>query len=188
MRDPSIALSWTELLDPDSPWALLAIGPESSLDGFAGECLAGTECRIVRGGNCRDSVQLFREWAAALQFPYYFGHNWDAFEECIRDLDWLCAQRLFIFVSHVDEVLASEPERYVTLMDILGSAVNDRQAQRGRVEDRPELVRVILHADALNSVQERLTASPSPVAVRYLAEDARSGDQRDSQSEGAELE
>jgi hypothetical protein len=30
---------------------------------------------------------IFDEFAAAFQFPYYFGENKDAFDECLRDLD-----------------------------------------------------------------------------------------------------
>jgi hypothetical protein len=29
------------------------------------------------------------EFAASFQFPYYFGENWPAFDECINDLSWL---------------------------------------------------------------------------------------------------
>ncbi len=29
------------------------------------------------------------ELAEALQFPDYYGKNWDAFDECMCDLDWL---------------------------------------------------------------------------------------------------
>ncbi len=32
---------------------------------------------------------LFQELAQRLYFPDYFGANWDALWECIRDLSWL---------------------------------------------------------------------------------------------------
>jgi ribonuclease inhibitor len=31
--------------------------------------------------------ELHRLLAEAFRFPDYYGHNWDAFDECIRDVD-----------------------------------------------------------------------------------------------------
>ena len=33
--------------------------------------------------------RLLATYAGQLQFPQYFGWNWDAFEEGLRDLSWL---------------------------------------------------------------------------------------------------
>jgi hypothetical protein len=35
-----------------------------------------------------DKPQLLKNIAAALQFPDWFGHNWDALEDCLTDLSW----------------------------------------------------------------------------------------------------
>ncbi|MBF6276303.1 MULTISPECIES: barstar family protein [Nocardia] len=47
----------------------------------------GYIAREVRGAKMRTTAGVFDEFAAALQFPYYFGDNRDAFDECLRDLD-----------------------------------------------------------------------------------------------------
>jgi hypothetical protein len=43
--------------------------------------------RELRGAKMRTLAGVFDEFAAAFQFPYYFGENKDAFDECLRDLD-----------------------------------------------------------------------------------------------------
>ncbi|WP_405489490.1 barstar family protein [Nocardia sp. NBC_00511] len=43
--------------------------------------------RELRGRRMRTVAEVFDEFAAAFQFPYYFGENKDAFDECLRDLD-----------------------------------------------------------------------------------------------------
>ncbi|MTK34715.1 hypothetical protein GL305_33545 [Nocardia seriolae] len=48
-------------------------------DGYLSRELRGRKMRTVAG--------VFDEFAAAFQFPYYFGENKDAFDECLRVLD-----------------------------------------------------------------------------------------------------
>ncbi|WP_067562001.1 barstar family protein [Nocardia acidivorans] len=43
--------------------------------------------RELRARKMRTVAEVFDEFAAAFQFPYYFGENKDAFDECLRDLD-----------------------------------------------------------------------------------------------------
>jgi len=33
--------------------------------------------RFIRGKKSQDRVACFNEFSASLQFPYYFGENWD---------------------------------------------------------------------------------------------------------------
>jgi hypothetical protein len=49
-----------------------------------------------------------QEHAAALQFPPYFGHNWDALDECLTDLSWLGAAPFAVFVLDAHLVLELE--------------------------------------------------------------------------------
>jgi RNAse (barnase) inhibitor barstar len=39
------------------------------------------------GAAIRSQEDFFRELARVLEFPDYFGHNWDAVSDCLGDLD-----------------------------------------------------------------------------------------------------
>ena len=70
---------------------------------------------VVDGHACRTRAAFFREAARALEFPAYFGHNWDAFLDCLRDLD-----RPALIVVHADELLVDEdPRQFAILFEIL---------------------------------------------------------------------
>ena len=55
-------------------------------------------CRI-RGLLCHTLDAFFQEVSAALRFPDYFGWNWDAFDECMTDLDWLLFSEIDIIID-----------------------------------------------------------------------------------------
>lgn len=47
----------------------------------------GFRVRELRGSRMRTVPALYDEFAAALQFPYYFRPNKDSFDECLLDID-----------------------------------------------------------------------------------------------------
>ncbi|NGY75562.1 hypothetical protein F6Y02_01625 [Bacillus megaterium] len=59
------------------------------------------------------------EWAAALQFPDYFGENWAAFDECLNDLDWLPADRYILFITDAHLILKKKKKNFKILINIL---------------------------------------------------------------------
>lgn len=63
------------------------------------------QVKILQGNRMRTEAGLFQEFAAALQFPYYFGSNWDALDECLSDLEWLPADGYLLFLSEAQRVL-----------------------------------------------------------------------------------
>ena len=115
------ALDWHHILDGKLPWAELVVCSESEIDDFVRDLPAGAVVRTIRGKRCTTLQSLFQEWAAAFQFPYYFGENWDAFEECLCDLDWLPAESYLVVVTEVEKTLARLDKQFHTLMDILAS-------------------------------------------------------------------
>lgn len=59
----------------------------AEFSGVRSRIPADYRSREVRGRRMRTVAGVFDEFAAAFQFPYYFGENKDAFDECLRDLD-----------------------------------------------------------------------------------------------------
>jgi hypothetical protein len=72
---------------------------------------AGYRVREVRGSRMRTVAALFDEFAAALQFPYYFRPNKDAFDECLFNLEDLLgdATGYVVAVRDAEQLLADAP-------------------------------------------------------------------------------
>ena len=65
---------------------------------------------------------LFRALRAGLQLPGYFGENWDALEECLRDLWWLPeGQR--VWLVHADLPFSATSANREIYLSILREAV-----------------------------------------------------------------
>ena len=79
--------------------------------------------RRIRGHKAKTTAALFDEFAAALQFPCYFGENWDAFDECLNDLEWLPGDAYLLFITNSNRLLDEEaPQELTQLLDLLASA------------------------------------------------------------------
>ncbi len=100
--------------------------------------------RVLRGTRCRTKHELLQEFAAALQFPFYFGHNWNAFEECLGDLDWLPGRLQVWALPNADQVLASAPGELPVFCNILTNSMRTLAEVSGF---DPKHVHLILQAD-----------------------------------------
>jgi len=67
---------------------------------------------------------LLNELYRRLCFPDYFGDNWDALWECIRDLSWLPSGP--VVLAHHDLPLAGDVASQKTYLSILRDAVEKR--------------------------------------------------------------
>jgi len=123
----------TEFIDSilkiDSPWLFWGVSDESTTTNFAFnlhmELHPNVTVLRLRGGKMKNLASFFDESAAVLQFPYYFGENWNAFDECIKDLDWLDTSGYVLVVFDADELFSQCPnveEEMETLLRILESA------------------------------------------------------------------
>lgn len=65
----------------------------------------------IRGKMCRSLDDFFCEISSSMRFPWYFGWNWAAFDECMTDLEWLRFSRLLIVIDDYDLIFQEERTR-----------------------------------------------------------------------------
>lgn len=71
---------------------------------------------VLDGHTLRSKKSLLAGVARALDFPDYFGENWDALEECLRDMSWRGGQ-ISLLIEHADAI----PEAlFATLREVFG--------------------------------------------------------------------
>ena len=58
----------------------------------------GLHVSEMSGKNIRSEADLFSAIAKVLNFPDYFGKNWDALDECLRDLEWIPAKGYVLII------------------------------------------------------------------------------------------
>jgi len=116
---PSLAI---HLQSTRTPWtALLVLKAGQRVESLV-DVPHGFVRKVLRGGKCRTSAGLFAEFARALDFPDYFGHNWDALEECLADLEWLPAKGYVLLLTEAEQVLPDNEEDYATFLEVLSDA------------------------------------------------------------------
>lgn len=86
----------------------------------------GWHCARLEGRRIRSKTDFLDACAEALAFPAYFGRNWDALTDCLRDLSWLPAAAGHLVVYEDAGVFAATaPADFAVALDILRAAVAD---------------------------------------------------------------
>lgn len=107
--------TWSEVLISGGPWVHRADAAELPL---IREAAGTTDVLLVELDGARMSTvdELFREYVREFSFPEYFGWNWDAFDECMHDLEERPARAYLTIVIHADHVLSAEREDLATYL------------------------------------------------------------------------
>jgi len=88
-------------------------------------------CFYINGREVKDKPTFLQNCGKAMSFPEYFGGNWDAFEECVNDLEWLePANGYVLLYDHVVQFARKEPEEWKMAHNILAESVQRWQGTK----------------------------------------------------------
>lgn len=90
---------------------------------------AGLRCTRLDLAGCTDKDELLARFAAAFEFPAWFGSNWDALADCLDDLDWLPGAGHLLVLERVADLRAAAPETLATVLEILAEISRAWQAR-----------------------------------------------------------
>jgi len=78
---------------------------------------------VLDGKIIHGKDQFLIQAAAALQFPDYFGNNWDAFADCLTDMNWFGADGFVILYDNFDPFAENERHEFGVALEVLQEAV-----------------------------------------------------------------
>jgi len=62
-----------------------------------------------------DTDQLLILFEQGLDFPY-FGHNWNALSDCLRDLDWITEHNVVIIHKDIPNLIECDLKSYLSVL------------------------------------------------------------------------
>lgn len=87
----------------------------------------------LNGHEMAEEVSTFQHFFEVLEFPDYFGWNWNAFYDCVRDLSWLVADYRILVIESAESALSEDDDARRMFFGCLW-----RAGQRWSYTKRPE--------------------------------------------------
>lgn len=98
-----------------------------SPDVVAGEVgAAGWTVRRLPEAGVRDSAAFLAACGRALEFPHWYGHNWDALADCLIDLSWLPGPGVALLWPDADELAEADPPAWRLALEVFATAAETR--------------------------------------------------------------
>jgi hypothetical protein len=102
-------LHWEDL--KRSSCRALHFAPNGEVEGLSDKLAKQGVAVLELAGDRIDSERgLLAALAETLRFPEYFGMNWDATDECLRDMEWIRAKGYVLLVRGARELWQRCPE------------------------------------------------------------------------------
>ncbi|AZV42996.1 ribonuclease inhibitor Barstar [Peribacillus asahii] len=104
---------------------------------------------MIDGQKCRNKKSFFKEFAKKLKFPDYFGDNWDAFDECLNDLEWLDAEQYVLFIENFNLIFENDEKNLEIFLNILVDTVGEWKMGReyGALQTPPIPFHIVMYSD-----------------------------------------
>ena len=112
------------LADPLHSGAYFVDEHDTTAMAAAGATLDFAVARVDLG-DCVDKAAVLARIGQTLQFPDWFGGNWDALADSLGDLSWLPAPGYLLLVEHAGEWRQADGAGFDTLLAILNEAATD---------------------------------------------------------------
>jgi RNAse (barnase) inhibitor barstar len=117
--------NWSKLFRAHSNSGVYVIKP---VDGLSEIEKAASECGLlffnIDLSGTATKEAFMQHVSSKLDFPLYFGMNWDAFEECISDLSWCPARGYAIVFDKIEEFAQNAPGDLRTAREIFVAAAS----------------------------------------------------------------
>ncbi|MEP7156477.1 MAG: barstar family protein [Betaproteobacteria bacterium] len=78
----------------------------------------------LEGEKIEKKEQFLNHAAIAMKFPSHFGNNWDAFYDCLTDMDWVEADGYVIYFDHTDGFATHHESQLETVIELFQDAVD----------------------------------------------------------------
>ena len=129
----------------------------------SGRDAPGEEFLLEVPAGIQSKGELLEALARAGQFPEYFGGNWDALLDCLRDFGWVREKQ--IVIVHSDVPLYANPVDCRIYLETLREAANDWTRTAGRSEVATDatafpdhVLRVLFPDSERSTVSDMLTS------------------------------
>lgn len=112
-------MSISEFLSNSAPPRLALLSSDRCRGMIESAKKAGYSIWEFDGLKMKTDGALFDHFAQRMQFPDYFGRNWDAMDECLRDLAWAPASAHMLVIHDADSIIFSSPRLFTSLFNCL---------------------------------------------------------------------
>jgi RNAse (barnase) inhibitor barstar len=114
-----------DILQGDRKLGLYRLTTEINLDSLS---LAlqehGWKLFYLEGTQITNKLEFLQACASVMDFPSYFGSNWDAFEECVTDPGIVSSKRSILLYNQPEFFAQNDPSQWSTAVQILQTAVD----------------------------------------------------------------